>query len=712
GAACEVRYGFGYAQYAQTCGDLDQRVVQFVPADDPVKISRLRLANLAGDSRRLDLFAYAQLVLGDGTRESARGVRTWLDGESGALFAANPARELSHRVAFAKLVAPAAAEPLRVACNRQEFVGQFRDLAEPHAMTSLDQLSNRSETVGGDACFALQATITLEPHGAAEYWVLLGEAETEDEARRIIQRYSHAEQLDAALDDVRQFWRQKLSAVRIETPSPAMDFMVNGWLPYQNISCRLWGRSAYFQSGGAYGFRDQLQDAASLVYHWPELTRQQILRHAASQFVEGDVLHWWHPPNNRGIRTRFSDDLLWLPLLASEYCDATGDRSLWDETASYVAGPQLAPGEQERFLAAVSSGQSGTVYEHCCRAIDRSLVVGVHGLPLMGCGDWNDGMNRIGEGGRGESVWMGFFLHQTLERFIPACQSRGDAARVARYREHQRRLREALNGVGWDGQWYRRAFFDDGEAVGSAAAEECQIDALAQAWAVLSGAGEPEKAALAVAAVDERLVDARAGLIRLLDPPFDRVRQDPGYIKGYVPGVRENGGQYTHGVLWFVRALAQLGRGSRAVELLDMINPVHHGRTPQEVAVYQAEPYVVAADVYSQPPHAGRGGWTWYTGSAGWMWRVAVESILGFSVRDGRTLLLNPAISSEWPACGLQYRLPDGATVYHIRIENPDNRQTGVSSATLDGRAVVVNNGVAELPLVADGQTHQATVRL
>jgi cyclic beta-1,2-glucan synthetase len=711
GAVQEVRYGFGFVEYSQRCADLDQRLLQFVPAEDQVKISRLRLHNHAAEAREFDFFAYAHLALGNGSRSHRHSIRTWFDDDAGALFAVNSQRLLAGRVAFAALVCPAVRSDAGYTCDRTEFIGQGGDLSTPRALRTDEELSGRTG-VGFDPCVVLQRTLPVAANGDAECWVLLGEADNDTAARSLIAKYSMAASLDAAFAEVTGAWRRTLSAVQIETPSPAINVMINGWLPYQNMSCRLWGRSAYYQSGGAYGFRDQLQDAASLIYHDPSITRKQILRHAASQFVEGDVLHWWHPPDNRGMRTRFADDLLWLPLLASEYVAATGDEAVWEESVPFVEGPALEAGEAERYLVPQQSCAAANVYEHCCIAIDRSLNVGAHGLPLMGCGDWNDGMSRIGQGGRGESVWMGFFLCEVLRRMTPICESRGDQARVQRYREHAQTLRLALNSEGWDGEWFRRAFFDDGEPVGSAASKECQIDALVQAWAVLSGAGDETKAKQGVDAVERRLVDERAGLIRLLDPPFDKLDHDPGYIMGYVPGVRENGGQYTHGVLWFIRAMAELGRGSRAVELLEMLNPINHARTPSEVGVYQAEPYVVAADVYSQPPHVGRAGWTWYTGSAGWMWRVAVESVLGLEVVGGRELRLNPCISAKWPSCRFRYRLPDGTTTYHVEIVNPHGNERGVTAASLNGVATAVEHGVAVVPLIADGGEHRVVVNL
>jgi cyclic beta-1,2-glucan synthetase len=705
----EIRYGFGYARYEHSSAGLRQSLLQFVPIADAVKIIDVSTQNDGDVPRDLDLFFYARLALGNGDRKQ-RKIRTWFDAASGAVFAANPARELSSRVSFAVVVTPGGRHPRSYTGDRGEFLGPYGDLAAPAAVRASDRLSDRVGD-GLDACFAIQATLQLPARCDLRCWVLLGEADDETAARRMIERYAKAADVDAAFDRVRQHWQELLSAVEVEAPSPALTIMVNGWLPYQNISCRLWGRSAYYQSGGAFGFRDQLQDSAALVYHRPDFTREQILRHAAAQFVEGDVLHWWHPPSARGIRTRFADDLLWLPLVAAEYVATTGDESLWDASAPYLAAPALEPGAAEHYGLSSPSGVWGTIYEHACRAIDRSLSVGAHGLPLIGCGDWNDGMNRVGAAGAGESVWMAFFLDVVLQRMLPVCEARRDDDRLAAYRAHQARLREDINQHGWDGAWFRRAYFDDGAPLGTAAADECQIDALVQAWSVLSGAADPECARQAVDAVERRLVRDDSRLIQLLDPPFDHMAHDPGYIKGYLPGIRENGGQYTHGVLWFIRALAELGRGSRAVELLDMLNPIHHARTREEVATYQVEPYVVAADVYSQPPHVGRGGWTWYTGSAGWMWRVAVESILGLQVRGGRELVLNPCIAAFWPSCRVKYRMPSGE-LYEITIENPDRRETGVRFAACDERPVAVENGVARVPLVGDGNPHCVRLQL
>ncbi|MGB5064618.1 MAG: glycosyl transferase, partial [Candidatus Competibacter sp.] len=678
----EIRHGFGYSRYRHCSQGLEQELWLFAPREDPVKIAWVRLRNTSGQPRRLSLFAYARLVLGVLPGEKATRTRIERDGVAGVLLAENHNREFSGRIAFAA-VAPLDSVPLYFSGDRAEFIGRHRNPACPAALARGQMLSGR---LGSDLdpCFVLQTTIRLEPGATLEQAFLLGEAGGRDEVRRLAARYREDGAIAAALAEVQGFWRDWLSAVRVKTPAPALDLLINGWAAYQTLSCRLWGRSAFYQSGGAFGFRDQLQDAAALIYHDPELTRQQLLLHAAHQFVEGDVLHWWHPPLSQGVRTRFSDDLLWLPCLAAFYARATGDWSLFGEPVPFVKARLLEPGEDEAFLEPDEADEVASLYEHCCRALDRSLTQGAHGLPLMGGGDWNDGMNRVGRDGRGESVWLGFFLYHILGEFVGVCGQHGDHNRARRYAAFRRHLAEALNRDGWDGEWYRRAWYDDGAVLGSATSDECQIDALAQAWAVISQAAPPARAEAALDAVERHLISEEEGLIRLLAPPFEHTPHDPGYIKGYVAGVRENGGQYTHAALWVVRALAELGRRDRAVHLLEMLSPISRASTPEAVARYRLEPFVVAADVYGAPPHVGRGGWSWYTGSAGWLLRVMLESILGLELVEGHTLRLRPRIPDAWPGFSLRYRLPDGEAVYDIEVCNPNGRAERVAAVEID----------------------------
>jgi len=705
--AYETRHGFGHTAWRHLSQDLEQDVLCFVPLDQPVKIIRLRITNRGTAPRRLSVYFYAEWVLGALRRDAEASVVTRSAETGDVLLAENPASaDFGRLVAFAASHGPGEAGR-HFSGNRTGFLGYHGSAEAPEGVSSQETLDGRCGA-GLDPCAAFQRTTTLAPGATGEWIFLLGQCDSNDEALALARRFGTAESVQTGLEAVAGFWGDLLSAVQIETPSPAMDVMVNGWLTYQNLSCRMWARSALYQSGGAFGFRDQLQDAAALLYHRPELTRDQILLHAAHQFVEGDVLHWWHPPSGRGIRTRFSDDLLWLPFVTEYYLASTGDMGLLQESAGFLTARPLEEGEDEALLVAEDAGAPADVYEHCCRAIDRSLTRGSHGLPLMGTGDWNDGMNRVGRLGRGESVWLGFFLFTILDRFSPLCRARGDAARAARYDRHRTELEIALNGAGWDGAWYRRAYYDDGAPLGARESDECRIDALAQAWAVLSGAAPVERAKQSLDAMESYLVDEAAGLIRLLTPPFDRTPHDPGYIKGYVPGVRENGGQYTHAALWAVRALAEAGRHHRAAHLFDLLNPVRHGGSPEAVAVYRAEPYVVAADVYGEAPHLGRGGWTWYTGSAGWMFRVALESILGVTLEGGHTLVLRPCIPQEWPGFSVRYRLPDGKTHYHILV-----RRTGeATAASATGLDVRVENGAVRVELRSDGGSHTVDVAL
>jgi cyclic beta-1,2-glucan synthetase len=504
-----------------------------------------------------------------------------------------------------------------------------------------------------------------------------------------------------AFEKVVSHWNDLLDVIEVHTPDAAMDLMMNRWLLYQTLSCRVWARSAFYQSSGAYGFRDQLQDVMALVYTKPEIARRHILTAAARQFSQGDVQHWWHPPSGHGPRTHSSDAPIWLPYVTSFYIGVTEDLSVLDQDVAFLESPAEEPGYAQPF----NSTSSASLFEHCARALDRGLSLGVHGLPLMGEGDWNDGMNRVGGQGKGESVWLGWFLYKTLEEFLPFCDARDETDRATRYRDHMDRLKIALEKEAWDGDWYVRAFADDGTLVGSAGNHECRIDSIAQSWGVISGAADLRRAKRAMAAVEQHLILRDEGLVLLLAPPFDKSEAEPGYIKGYLPGVRENGGQYTHAALWTLIAYAMLGDGDRAGDLFALLNPINQTSTRAGLHRYKVEPYVVAADVYAAPQHAGRGGWTWYTGAAAWMYRAALESILGFKLRGNR-LRIEPSIPRNWSGYEVTYRLE--TTLFHIKVENPHGVSIGVASVELDGALLPVN----EIPLVNDGKLHRIHIVL
>lgn len=707
----QVRYGFGLCRFIQTRADLHQEVTLFVPTEDPVKVTEIRLRNDGERVCTLSVFVFYRLVLGGDCAETTPFISTRIDRNLGVAFGRNPMREdFGTRVAFAAVAEPDLAAACSFTTDRTAFIGRNGSPGSPAAVVANELLDGR-EGAGLDPCFALRIPVRIEAGATVTCTILLGEADDEASARAIVSRYRGPDMARRSLEEAVLRWQNLVSMVRVTTPAPAIDLMINGWLLYQTLCCRIWARSAFYQSGGAFGFRDQAQDAAAFVHTLPDLTRQQILLHAAHQYVEGDVMHWWHPPQSRGMRTRFSDDLLWLPFVTLSYLEATGDRPILDEVVPFLRARPLQPGEDEAYLHPEHSGEAASLYNHCCRALDRSLTRGAHGLPLMGTGDWNDGMNRVGREGRGESVWLGFFLYFILTRFAPLCRHRGDHARADTYDAYHTDLIEALNDGGWDGAWYRRAYYDDGTPLGSAESDECRIDALVQAWAVIAGAAPPDRAEQALDALERHLVSERDGLIRLLTPPFDRTPHDPGYIKGYVPGVRENGGQYTHAALWVVRALAEAGRRDRAAALLEMISPVSHGGSAEAAARYKVEPYVIAADVYSTEPHVGRGGWTWYTGSAAWMYRVFLESLLGVRMEEGTTLVVEPRLPATWPEAKIDWTLADG-TVYALALRHRGERLSRVQSASVDGAPTDIREGSVRIRLKRDGRRHEATIDL
>ncbi|MEO7183356.1 MAG: glucoamylase family protein [Gemmatimonadaceae bacterium] len=671
-----------------------------VPTDDPVKISRLRITNRGRDVRRLTITSYVEWALGAEREHGRQQVHTRLDESTGAILAQNfYNEEFASRVAFSWI-----SEPVTSAtAHRSAFIGRNGDLSAPAALDN-PSLGN-AFGAGYDPCAALRCNIVLAPGDSRELVVLLGATRSDDEARAVIARNGPPEQAAHSIDAAVAAWEQRLSVVTVRTPSPELDALVNRWTLYQTLACRIWARSALYQSSGAYGFRDQLQDGMAMVYSEPALVRAHLLRSASHQFVEGDVQHWWHEPSGRGVRTRFSDDLAWLPFVADHYVRTTGDTGIWQERAAYLEMRTLGPDDHEVYDRPTVSLETGSLYEHCVRALDKACTVGRHGLPLIGGGDWNDGMNRVGVGGEGESVWLAWFLIVTLRRFAAHAEAAGDTAIAARFRKHADDYVVAVERDGWDGDWYRRAFFDDGSPLGAKGDSECEIDSIAQSWALISGAGDPARALRAFDAARERLVHADDRMILLLTPPFDHSTRDPGYIKGYLPGVRENGAQYTHAALWTVFAAASAGDGDRAFMLLDLLNPLTHARTRAEADRYKVEPYVICADVYSGAGHVGRGGWTWYTGSASWSYRAALEALLGFSLRGDR-LVIAPCVPRSWGHFEIDYR--HRSATYAIRIENPDGVSTGVTRVEVDGAVV----GTEEIPLVDDGQRHTVVVTM
>ena len=694
-----VRHTAGVTRYQYAVAGVEQELAITVAPEDPVKLAVLTITNSSLATKRLCLFGYVEWCLGPPRAGERRFVTTECDPGSGAIFASNVYNtEFKDHVAFLHATERARS----YTCDRAEFVGRNRTLARPRGLHQ-QQLGARSGA-GLDACGALQIELSIAPQETRRVAFVLGQGRDRVHARQLADRYASLSLVEATLAEAEHGWDEILGAIQVRTPDDSFDLIVNRWLPYQTLSCRVWARSGPSQPGGAFGFRDQLQDVLALIYSRPEICRGQLLRAAAHQFVEGDVQHWWHPPSGRGTRTRCSDDLLWLPYAVAAYVSRTGDEAVLDEVVSFLDQPLLTPDQSETYALPRISSESASLFEHCVRAIAHASRYGSHGLPLMGSGDWNDGMNRVGHDGRGESVWLGWFLVKVLNDFAVLCDRRQHSELAQRYRNDATWLTGILE-LSWDGGWYRRAYFDDGTPLGSAQNEECKIDSLTQSWAVLSDAAQPTRARQSMEAVRAHLLRRDAQIVLLLTPPFDRMAHDPGYIKGYLPGIRENGGQYTHAALWVVMALARLGLGDEAMELFHMLNPINHTRTVEGVDRYQGEPYVVAADVYAHPMHVGRAGWTWYTGSAGWMYQAAIEGLLGLR-RHGSTFSMNPSIPAMWLNYSMEWTIR--GTCYRIHVANPEHRCTGVASATLDGVGV----DPRMIPIVEDGHTHDVEIIL
>ncbi|WP_127495107.1 GH36-type glycosyl hydrolase domain-containing protein [Paenibacillus glycanilyticus] len=691
-----VSHGQGYSRYEHESHGLSHEMTVFVPLDDPVKIIRLRLTNETSDVRKLSVTYYAEWVIGVNREENASNIVTEWDPEHHILLARNTYQDTFRKATPFLAMHPRALEsgPSWTG-SRLSFIGREGDLEDPAAMSKM-RLSGESGPVH-DACGAIQGIVSLEPGEGGVVYILLGCSDSRDAATQLARKYSEADACEKAYRDARAFWKDINGTIQVATPSAEMDIMLNNWLLYQSLSCRMWARTAFYQSGGAFGFRDQLQDSLSMLHARPEMTRAQIIRHASHQYCEGDVQHWWHEETHRGIRTRFSDDLLWLPYAVVRYLEHTEDTSILTEIAPFLQSELLKEDEHERYEETVLSEENGTILEHCFRAIDRALRFGEHGLPLMGIGDWNDGMSNIGPQGRGESVWLGWFLGEVLSGIAEICERYGKRSHAERYLSARSKLENDMQEA-WDGNWYRRAFTDAGEWLGSVRNAECRIDAIAQSWSVISGMAPKERAQQAMHSFDRELVDRHLAVAHILTPPFDQTKPSPGYIQAYPPGIRENGGQYTHGVIWSIVAWSILGDGDKAFELFHMFNPITHTKSSFDARTYVGEPYAMAADVYTEHPHRGHAGWTWYTGAAGWMYQAGIEWILGLKKR-GQKLLIQPCIPAEWPEFTVTYTYK--STAYRIIVRNPSRKSGGCTALRIDGKETELSmNLMGESPFI------------
>lgn len=697
-----ISHSMGYTTFYHNSNGIEQELTVFVPIEDKVKVNLVKLKNESDVERDISLYYYIRPVLGVTDEETEKLLET--DIADDIVIVRNPANtEFKGSTLFI-----GTSEDIRsYTGDRNEFLGSIPNYEMPEGMKRV-RLSN-TLGIGYNPCVVLEVNIRLQPNEQKEIVFLLAEDKDRESGCKLIGRYKDIQFAKEALESTKQFWESLVSTIQVDTPDEAMNYMMNQWLIYQTVVSRIWARAGFYQVGGAYGARDQMQDATNMIYHLPEITKDQILNNCAHQFKEGDIQHWWHPtPNSqvhKGIRSRYSDDLLWLPLGVAKYIKVTGDVNILKEEVPFIESPTLKETEMERYEMPTILDEIASVYEHCIRAIERALKFGDKGLPLMGGGDWNDGMNKVGYQGKGQSVWLGWFLATVLKEFIQVCELMEDYERANRYRQIISQLKEALEKNAWDGEWYIRAFFDDGTPLGSKENSECMIDSIAQSWSVISGIASAQRSKMALESLEKYLINEEEGIIALLTPPFSDSDLDPGYIKSYVPGVRENGGQYTHAAIWAVKAFAMLGEGDRAYNLFRLINPINHSRTSIESAKYKVEPYVVTADVYTNPQHLGRGGWTWYTGSSGWMYIVGLEDILGFKIEKNK-LIIDPCIPKNWGEFSIRYR--HKSTNYNIKVVNPSKVNKGVRKVYLDYSPVEDKC----IELIDDGKEHIVLVEM
>ncbi|MCI9017118.1 MAG: hypothetical protein HFJ53_08180 [Clostridia bacterium] len=692
-----IVYGFGYAKYINMRLGLLQELEIFVPRQDNIKVNLLKIKNTQPKKRKLRLIYYVKPVLGEDIVKTTGNIYIEYDNDSNMIFAKNL---YSLDMEESKCYVSSSQKIKSYTGNKKSFIGKG-NIQAPEALE--DQVLNKENSLGTLACIAIEIEVELEAYEDKQISIFLGSEEAKEKMEEISRKYSNIENCKKELEEVKEYWAKKLRIVQVKTPLESMNILLNGWLVYQTIACRLWGRSAFYQSGGAYGYRDQLQDTMGIKFIEPEFMKKQIMLHAKHQFIEGDVEHWWHEETNKGIRTRFSDDLLWLPYVTSEYVKFTGDESILEKEVPYVKGELLQDGQDEIYDEHLQTEEVESIYKHCIRAIDKSISLGKHGIPKIGSGDWNDGFSTVGNKGEGESIWLGFFLYEVLNRFIPICELKKDIKKQQEYLEIQNKLKVALNTKGWDGRWYRRAYTDDGKILGSIENEECKIDSIAQSWSVISGAGDNDKKYISMDNLEKYLVDKQNGLIKLLDPAFDKSELEPGYIKSYLPGVRENGGQYTHGAIWAIIAQAILGFGDKALEYFKIINPIEHSRTKAAVNKYKVEPYVIAADVYGVGNLVGRGGWTWYTGSSSWMYKAGIEYILGLKIINN-TLSIKPCIPKEWSEYSIRYVYK--SSIYNIKVKNLQQKNKGIEKFIVNGEEI----DKKEIKLIDDGKINDIEV--